>query len=122
MKRDMDLVKAILLRLEESERVGEIAGYTNEQIGYHVALLNDAELITHEPYISPDVSAAVLLGTRMTWQGHEFIDAARNNSIWEKAKKITIEKTGSLTFEVLKRLASLATWTSQFQKIGMTQR
>jgi len=98
----MDLIKAILLRLEEADRVGEIDGYDNSQIGYHLGLLNDAGLITHEPYFNPDVSAAMLLGTRMTWQGHEFLDAGRNNSIWEKAKRITLEKTGALTFEVFK--------------------
>jgi hypothetical protein len=102
MKRDMDLIKTLLLSLEENDTLGEIEGYSNQQVRYHAALLQDAGLITHEGYYNTDLSAAMLLGTRMTWSGHEFLDAARNKSFWERAKRITLEKTGSLTFEVLK--------------------
>jgi hypothetical protein len=102
MKRDIDLIKAILLGLEESDSVGEVPGYSGEQIGYHIALLEDAGLITRELHHNAAISAAMLARTRMTWAGHEFLDASRNKSIWEKAKKITLEKTGALTFEVLK--------------------
>ena len=102
MKRDMELIKALLLSLEETDTIGEIEGYSDQQIGYHAALLQDAGLITQEGYYNSDVSAAMLLGTRMTWSGHEFLDAARNKTLWERAKKITLERTGSLSFEVLK--------------------
>lgn len=102
MKRDMDLIKALLLVLEESGSLNHMQGYSDRQVGYHVALLEDAKLITQEWYFNTDVSAAMLSGTRMTWEGHEFLDSCRDSSIWEKAKKITISKTGSLTFEVLK--------------------
>lgn len=97
MKRNMDLVKAILLRLEMGDPLGEIAGHSKQEIGYHVALLEDAGLITHEPYVNTDVSAAILIDTRMTWAGHEFLDAPRNDSFWERAKAITMEKTGAFS-------------------------
>ena len=35
---------------------------------------------------------------RLTWQGHEFLDAARNEDRWNQAKKTISEKGGSLTF------------------------
>ena len=38
----------------------------------------------------------------LTWQGHEFLDAARNDTIWRKAKKKVLETTGGLAFDVLK--------------------
>lgn len=102
MKRDLDLVKVLLLRLEETDSIGEVPEYSSEQVVYHVALLEDAGLITQEWYHNFELSAASLTRTRMTWAGHEFLDASRSKSIWEKAKKITLEKTGALTFEVLK--------------------
>ena len=102
MKRDMDLIKALLLALEDSGSFSHMQGYSSEAIGYHVALLEDAKLITQEWYYNTSISASLISGTRMTWEGHEFLDACRDSSIWEKAKKITISKTGSLTFEVLK--------------------
>jgi hypothetical protein len=39
---------------------------------------------------------------RLTYSGHEFLDAARNDSIWEKAKTAVVESTGVLTLEGLK--------------------
>jgi len=40
--------------------------------------------------------------TRLTWEGHQFLTAARSDTLWEKAKKLTLEKTGGLAFEFLK--------------------
>ena len=108
MKRDMDLVKAILLKLENTDCIGFIDDYSAPQVNYHVALLQDAGLIVNDGYYDA-TSPAMQFRTRMTWSGHEFLDASRNNSLWERAKKITLEKTGALTFEVLKAvLAQLA--------------
>jgi hypothetical protein len=90
MKRDMELVKALLLSLEENDAIGEIERYTAEQVEYHSALLAEAGLITHETFRDAHRSAAALVRTRMTWVGHEFLDATRNRSIWERAKKITL--------------------------------
>jgi hypothetical protein len=39
---------------------------------------------------------------RMTWQGHEWLDLARNNRTWKKANKLVKEKTGSVSFEIMK--------------------
>lgn len=50
MKRDMNLVREILLALEEdlsgfAPEDMEIKGYTDEQIGYHILLLIEAGFI-----------------------------------------------------------------------------
>jgi len=39
---------------------------------------------------------------RLTWAGHEFIEAARNDTVWQKTKTVVREKTGALTLEMLK--------------------
>lgn len=38
----------------------------------------------------------------LTWAGHEFLEASRDDSRWEKVKRLLLEKTGGLSFEVLK--------------------
>lgn len=101
MKRDLELIKAILLRFEEDGNL-EIPEFSKAQVKYHLALLQDAGLITNEEFYDPDFGPAVLSRTRITWAGHEFLDASRSPTLWEKAKRITLEKTGALTFEVLK--------------------
>jgi hypothetical protein len=39
---------------------------------------------------------------RLTWQGHDFLDAARSDTLWENAKKLTLEQTGGLSLDLLK--------------------
>jgi len=38
----------------------------------------------------------------LTWQGHEFLDAARNEIIWNKAKSKVLEVSGGWSLELLK--------------------
>jgi hypothetical protein len=40
----------------------------------------------------------------LTWAGHEFLDASRNENIWERAKKMAGDKIGAIPFDVLKAL------------------
>lgn len=47
----------------------------------------------------------------LTWDGHEFLDAGINDTTWNKAKAFIKEKTGGVTFELLK--AVLIAWGKQ---------
>jgi hypothetical protein len=38
----------------------------------------------------------------LTWQGHEFLEAARDDSRWKKALELLRAKGGGLVFDVLK--------------------
>jgi len=107
MKRDMNLVREILLAVEAREHgMGasdlDIKGHSQEEIGYHVYLMGKAELLvvvetTHLNSQSPEA-----LASGLTWQGHDFLDAARDPSLWQKAMD-KIRMTGSaLTFEIVK--------------------
>jgi hypothetical protein len=104
MKRDMDLIREILLQLEEHSYLDSIPNYKPEEIAYHVSLLEDAGLVTQEIYHNLFLNDSMLEGIRITWAGHEFLDASRNTSLWEKAKKVALDKTGALSFEVLKAI------------------
>ena len=56
MKRDMDLIRKILLlmEVEPQRKVPGIEGYTSEQIGHHVYLMMQAGLIEGaRDHISP---------------------------------------------------------------------
>lgn len=107
MKRDMDLARSIMLALEESS--GErgwvniqIAGHTPAEISYHVMLLQEAGLI--KALDASSFSGHDWKPERLTWEGHEFLESSRNEGIWNKAKKIVVEKAGGITFEVLKQV------------------
>ena len=102
MRRDLDLVREILLQLEGQNHVGEIAGRAPQEVTYHVSLLEGAGLVTQDLYTNLYLNESLLDGIRITWSGHEFLDASRSKATWEKAKQIVIQKTGSLSFELVK--------------------
>ncbi len=107
MKRDMDLIRKILLAIEAHPEpyswdvLLDIPGYSEKEICYQVKLLEEAGLI--EARIMKAMGGVFKCAVNsLTWAGHEFLEAARDNSRWNKAKKIILEKTGSLSFDMLK--------------------
>ena len=75
MKRYMDLVRKLLEHMECHNRPGhpmtepEIAGYTPEQVRYHVDLCLQAGYARRLSHRTNQVE--------LTWQGHEALDAFR---------------------------------------------
>lgn len=101
MKRDMDTVRAILLSLADNDALPPAEEIGEEQLAYHIWILEEADLVSyHSRYLSSGGVPKVSL--RLTWQGNEFLEASRNPNTWEKAKKVVLEKSGALSFEVLK--------------------
>lgn len=104
MKRDFELIRYLLLELEGEETV-DLSSYTQQQINYHKALIKEvgfAEGIIH--YSSShqtDLPDFVRL-IRLTWDGHEFLDKARNETVWNKAKDIVKDKGISMSLDALK--------------------
>src|SRR5437588_9346979 len=108
MERNMDLARAILLGIEKHPRHSEqihltIDGFSDEEISYHVKLLTDAQLIESVKFAVSN-SPPEYIPINMTWAGHEFLEAARSEDRWAKAKKIMRQKGGGVVFDVLKTL------------------
>jgi hypothetical protein len=106
MKRDMELARLILMRIETQENYRdniscEFEGYTEEQVHYHIMLLSEAGLVV--AINASSMQDIQWIPQRLTWQGHEFLDSARDNTIWSKAKEI-MARTGGFAFEVAKPL------------------
>ena len=110
MKRDLDLARKILLTLEENEEATghsfvrvHVKGYPLEQISYHVKLLNSAGLI--EAVDISTLNSFQWQPRSLTWYGHEFLDASRDENIWKEAKK-RMEKVKSFSFTILLEVLS----------------
>ena len=117
MKRDMDLVRNLLLEIEDGRRafdlltpeIAEILGEDGagkmpreqaELIEYHLALLDEAGLIT----IQAKLSGAVWQIGQITWAGHDFLDTIRDPAIWRETKA-GAKQAGGFSIELLKALA-----------------
>lgn len=117
MRLDPNLVRAILLQLEGDPPIDDhgwpkldLPGRTDAEISYHVRIMHDALLIE-----AHDVTTrATPLGqyewraTGLTSKGHAFLDAARDERVWNralaKAGDVFAADTLSALFQVLLEL------------------
>ena len=108
LKRDHDLIRKILLTIEDHPHGFapnlKIDGYSDEQVGYHANLLIDAGYANGSTTGGFGTPSPEGLITSLTWAGHEFADAARDDKLWKKAMGIVKDKGGSVTMDVLKEL------------------
>lgn len=108
MKRDMDLVREILLYLEEHASPDQplqgvqIGERSEHEITEHVHLLVEAGLIEAENADTMD--GECWLPQRLTWAGHEFLDAARDAGRWARARDTIKKSGGTLSFDLVKAL------------------
>ena len=92
MKRDLDLIRDILLDVEnwnipQPLTLGslEYEGKTKQEIGYQLELLEDAGYIDVR-IIKDHVGIGYLDAfiVRMKMAGHEYLDSVRNPEVWNK--------------------------------------
>lgn len=107
MKRDPELIRKILLHIEAHDNLQfDFAGYDDQTIGYHVRLISQAGLAHANAPTA--MSGEIILQdsghTALTWEGHEFLDAARDEARWKKAKSIVKEQAGAVSIGVLTQL------------------
>lgn len=107
MKRDMDLIRRIALEVEGMEHGNVLVNMREEGVddsafAMHVVWMKEAGLITalvqtYESGEPPSVRVQ-----RLTWAGCEFVDAIRDDNLWQKAKANVLKPGMSFTFDVLK--------------------
>ena len=114
MKRNMDLIRQILLAIEvepTTQHEFKMEGVDDLELWYNVDLLVQANLIRGVEVrwaadgAGPYAHSKGLVA--LTWDGHEFLEAIRSESVWQKAHE-KANASGldlqSLTFEVIKSL------------------
>ena len=126
MKRDFDLIRAILLDIEKNvPAVPDELGYhfdheDQDSVAYALYLMAQKGLIedaynigdhgTHEAdsYGHP----------KLTWDGCVFLDTVRDEEIWRKTK-LGVANAGSFSFDLLKALAKGLIKTKIEQHTGL---
>ena len=129
MKRDMDLIRGILLAIEEKEILGgcefrDILAWLEDnkhitssddkdKVSAHCGILVDGNLIEkcYDPYETHGSRQDKWFffdssKIRLCWEGCEFLDNARHNNVWEKVKSKIADAGGSLSFEIIKMLVT----------------
>lgn len=107
MKRDKDLLREILLALEEKEFDGRhsrkvaisFPDHTNAEVMDHCRMLIQAG------FIEGQIRSGPALSTKgVTFDGHEFLDSVRDPSVWEHTKTAA-SKVGDASLGVMKDIA-----------------
>ncbi len=109
MKRDMDLIRRLLLEIEQRSDgftglTLKLEGVDRKTIGYHLKIMNQGKLV--HAYEGTSSAGLAFRPAGLTWDGHEFLDKIRDESTWTKAKAIAVEKGAGLSFDVLKALVT----------------
>jgi Hypothetical protein (DUF2513) len=115
MKRDMDVIRELLLKLEAltlpvnnptilggaDGRVA-IEGRQAEEILQHLFWLQEAGFLN--PPANPNSRRQAIQFESLTWAGSDFLDSIRDAETWAKTKKAAAG-AGGFTVDLLKDLA-----------------
>ena len=104
MKRDLDLARRLLLEIEARGadcslsllREGSDNG-DQQRVRYHLRLLIDAGVLKEVDRTSSGIPCV-----RLTHEGHEFLELARDQSRWNEAKRICQQRLAGLSLTILR--------------------
>lgn len=106
MKRDLDLIRHILLKVEESpdfyislSSLIEESQYNLNDADYNTMLLSEAGFLKLAGFSPRKDNVHDWLIIRMTNKGHDYLDAVRSPSVWRDTKERIQEKAIGLTLE-----------------------
>lgn len=110
MKRDMDLIRRIVLAVQalpltrggrDTEALSGLPGVDRAAFAAHAQLLEEAGLVRAQFRGDERQLPADAIIYRLTWAGHEFADSIRDETLWEKAIEHVVKPSASWTFGVL---------------------
>ena len=109
MERNFDLIRNIL-RIVEAAPANtvlqandfKIEGGDLDTVIGHIDLLIKAGLLDGKVIKTMRGLSGVLI-TGLTWTGHEFLSAARDDTVWAKAKDKFFKGAASFTFDLVKK-------------------
>ena len=111
MKRDLDLIREILLTIENdtSNRLS-LHSFTSDPkqfpiISFHLELLLDAGSIVAKPLKALGQRYTDFYIQRLTNSGCDYLDSVRDNNIWNKTKDKLLSVGGSATLDIVKTVA-----------------
>jgi hypothetical protein len=107
MRRDLELLREILLAVELAEGPfdltdARLGGHSFPELAHHAELLIEAGLIKGEVVYSDSGGLPVYVRIlRLTWAGHEFLATARDERTWQQALGSCPQGPAAVSFEVL---------------------
>ena len=109
MKRDMDLIRDLLLHIEQDNEFNEERSIEKEKLSEQNARVISAhcKLLKQAGYINKLTlaSGGYILAGELTNQGYDFVDTIRDEKIWRKTKQ-AVDTAGGFSVRLLGRIAT----------------
>ncbi|MBT2750071.1 MULTISPECIES: DUF2513 domain-containing protein [unclassified Lysobacter] len=106
----MELIRKVLLAVEACIPHRLIDGYSQDQLRYHQLLLINEGLVdgcfVNDSNRAVEVPTAVML-TRLTWAGHDFIEAIGDETRWGRVKAFLADSEKQITIETVKAAVTI---------------
>lgn len=125
MKRNLDLIRDLLILAEESD--GPVtddalsaSDYMRSELAYHVELMTQRGLIDGcVEYDGFHRTAMNISISSITWEGYDYLDAIRSDDVWHKAKAAVKKSVGEASLSVMKEACSLIASSMIKKQLGM---
>ncbi len=108
MKRDMDLIRKILFKIEDEHGAGEglkfnigIEDYDKQVIAEHCSLLYEAGLVKEYRETRGGKQIAVYQVGNLSNRGYDYIEMIRSDKVWEDVNKEIKKKKLPETIETI---------------------
>jgi hypothetical protein len=109
MKRDLDLVRQLMLQIEAlpaSPPVQYRADEVEDSVLLkHLEMLISAGLVAGKISQSHGARGDVISISGLTWEGHEWVEMVRSQALWNEVKTTLMERAGAMTFELTRSVA-----------------
>ena len=114
MKRDLDLIRDMMLRIEACHpKDGKITSETfkdlcddEEKVAFHLFLLYDVGFIVAEPVNHSKMRCSDYIVEYLTFIGCDYLDSIRDQSVWNSIKEKLRRIGGNAPLDILTDLAS----------------
>lgn len=113
MKRDLELIRNILLKCENDtsmqlycEDFMEENKYSFNEVSYHISLLLDNGFIEAAEIPIAGTLYSAYWVQRLTMYGHDYLDSVRDESIWRQTKERLGKCASSVALPTIAEVAS----------------
>lgn len=111
MKRDMELVRDILARVEEARGPVDASALADgrrdfDAVAWHFSIMDQAGLIKAEVRRSWEGDYLGAEARELTWAGAEFLASVRDKRVWDDVKRAAARSAADLPFSILGQLAA----------------
>lgn len=109
MKRDMDLIRDILLAVEAQppglfHQIGVQTAHDQPTVLGHLRLVSEAGLLDGEMRFISDTVLIAIHG--LSNKGHDFLEAIRNETVWAQTKEKIRSVGGGMAIDSIKVVAT----------------